>query len=314
MSGIISEAFSTQMQDVLASGIDAISSQQQVTFQQYVKSVSVSDGYVFWVANGLDITVNGSLHQITETIQDEDNTFAKNGIIFTSTQKIEQFNAINPQTLYVGSVLVDGVNLQIVFNDSVMIYQQSGLWHYSGDTVYPALQSQLVASAADLPVGPIVSNSLPIWLTLTSFGPVYPSYLVPDNIVPPYIVVHIDPEGTDCLGAFPVYEWPGTLVGADDYELSSSQLMQDKVKLILYGFTNQNASQYLFSLMDYSLNTDNFGFCNSPAIRDEKRKQSEITAIAMKKSIDLVVSYYNSVADAVARRLILSAAAPSITF
>ena len=306
--GIISEATQTQLQATLAAGLGTLSNQQQIIFQQYAKSVSVADGYVFWVATGNNLTASGSLHQITETIQDEDNTYAKNGIVFTSQAEVTQFNLIDPQMMWIGAWIQDDVTLRVVFNDSGSVYQQSGLWHYSGDTVYPALQSQLVSSEADLPVGPIVSNSLPIWLAQNTFAPVYPSYLVPDNLEPPYIVVHIEPESTETLGAFPVYQWPGVTAGTNDYQLPSSQLMKEKVKLTLYGFTNQSAIQYLSSLMDYSINTDDFGFMNSPAIRDEKRKQSEIAAIAMKKSIDILASYYQGTADAVARRLILSAA------
>lgn len=325
--GILSESAQGELQAVLAAGLENISNRQQVIFQQYSKSVSPIDGYVFWVATGTIIIANGSLHQITETIQEEDNTFAKNGIVFTSTEEIEAFNTINPTTIYVGAWEVDGVSLQVVFNDTGMVYNRSGLWHYSGDTVYPALQSQLIQSISDLPVGPIVSNSLPIWLAQNSFAPVYPSYLVPDNIAPPYIVVHIDPDTTEAIGAFPILQYPvsasaigefaigqspiGVTLPAGPLLASASQLMRDNVKLTLYGFNSQKAVQYLASLIDFSLNTDSFGFMNSPAVRDEKRKQSEITAIAMKKSINIVASYYLDTADAIARNLIVSA---SISF
>ncbi len=41
--------------------------------------------------------------------------------------------------------------------------------------------------------------------------------------------------------------------------------MRDKVRLTLYGLNNQQAIQFFQSLIDYSLNTDAFGFMNSPA-------------------------------------------------
>lgn len=98
------------------------------------------------------------------------------------------------------------------------------------------------------------------------------------------------------LGSFPIYTWPGTTVpnsGASPlHDLPSSQLMRDEVRLTLYGFTNQQAIQYYASLIDYSYNTDDFGFCNSPAIQDEKRAQVEIAALAMKKTITILASYY----------------------
>jgi hypothetical protein len=311
---IINEAGAapTQMQGALANGLNTIDSQQTVTFQQYTKSTIPTDGYVFWVASGVTTTFTGSLHIITEQNQDQDQTIAINRIIFTSLEEVSQFNTVSATTLWVGAWLVDGVIIKVVFNDSGTVYQQAGLWHYSGDAVYPALQAQLIANIADLPVAPIVSNSLPIWLSQNTYAPVYASFLVPENIQPPYIVAHIDPESTETLGQFPIYTWPGTTIGSNEYQMGSSQLMKDKVELTLYGFTNQLAIQYLSSLMDYSLNTDTFGFCNSPSIKDEKRKQSEIAALAMKKSITILASYYQATADAVVRRLILSAT-PSYT-
>jgi hypothetical protein len=173
-----------------------------------------------------------------------------------------------------------------------------------------------VQSYADLPVGPIVSNSLPIWLGQNSFAPVYPSFLVPDNAVSPYVVAHVEPSQTDVLQNFPHYVWPGVTVpgsGASPlHDLPSYQLARDRVRLTLYGFTNQTAIQYLAALIDYSLNTDAFGFGNSPAIRDDKRTQVEISAIAQKKTIELVANYYQGTADAIARRLILSAAVDTV--
>lgn len=309
----ISEATqaSPQMAAVLDAGVSTLSANQTITFQQYTKTILSPDGYVFWVATGKKCDFKGSLHYITDRHQDEDQTVAANQFIFTAEQEITQLNTVSPTTMWVGTWTVDKTSLQIVFADRGSFYQQADLWHYRGYAVYPAMASQLVNSAADLPVGPIVSNSLPIWLSQNSFAPVYPSFLVPDNIQPPYIVAHIDPEKTIALGAFPIDTWPGTPAYVEGspqlYELPISQLMQDDVRLTLYGFTNQMAWQYYRALMAYSINTDAFGFCNSPAIRDDKRTQVEIAALAMKKTIDIVASYYSGTADAIARRLILSA-------
>jgi hypothetical protein len=44
---------------------------------------------------------------------------------------------------------------------------------------------------------------------------------------------------------------------------------------------------------------------NMPTVRDEKRPQSEIQAIAMKKIIEYDVSYYQSRIRDIARQLIL---------
>jgi len=313
--GIIDEASAAprQLEAGLESGLRTLSNSQTVTFTQYTKSVLSTDGYVFWVKTTTTAAFEGSLHLGIEQSQDEDQTIAVNHVVFTSFDEISAFNTVGTNTLWIGEWSTDSTTLKVVFNQTAPIYQQAGLWHYSGDAVYPALEAQLINSSADLPVGPIVSNSLPLWLAQNSFAPVYPSYLVSENLVPPYIVVHIEPGNTIPFGMAPLYQWPGTQAGSNLYDLNSSQLMRDTVELTLYGFTSQKAIQYLSSLMDYSLNTDYYGFCNSPAIQDDKRKQSEITALAMKKRIVILASYYQNAADAVARRLILSAGFSSIT-
>ncbi|SDH09459.1 hypothetical protein SAMN05216466_10778 [Paraburkholderia phenazinium] len=317
--GIINEASAapSQLEAALDSGLEQISSNQTVTFQQYTKYTFSEDGYVFWVATGYAIPFAGSLHILSDRQQDEDQTIAANQIVFTAEQEVSQLNSVAPGTLWVGAWQVDDTMLQVAFSSTGMNYQQAGLWHYRGFAVYPALASQLIDSAADLPVGPIVSNSLPIWLAQNSLAPVYPSFLVPDNVVPPYITAHIDPNQTIALQAFPLFDWSGrSNPNADPsplYEVPSWQLMRDTVKLTFYGFTNQQAIQFFAALMDYSVNTDDFGFCNSPAIVDDKRTQVEIAVLAMKKIMVIQASYYQGTADAIARRLILSAGFSSIT-
>lgn len=295
------------------SGLASIDRNQTVVFQQYTKSVIPTDGFVFWVASGGAFEVNGSLHYGTEREQDEDQTIGVNTVIFTSEQEITQFNIASPTTMWIGTWAVAGgaANIQIAFSKRGSFYKQADVWHYVGNAVYPAMQAQLVASLTDLPAGPIVSNSLPIWLSQNSFAPVYPSFLVPDNVVPPYVVAHVEPSGTEIVQQFPVFQWPGITqsgLPAPLHDLPSSQLMRDRVRLTLYGFNNQTAIQFYASLIEYSLNTENFGFGNSPAIRDDKRRQVEISAIAQKKTIEIVANYYQATADAIARRLILSAA------
>lgn len=325
---IINEAASapSQLAAALAAGVDDISSDQTVQFQQYTKSVIPTDGYVFWVASGTVQSFSGSLHVLSERRQEEDQTLAANQFVFTAEEEVSQLNAIAPDSMWVGTWLTDDATLQVAFSSNGMNYRQAGLFHYRGFAVYPALASQLINSAADLPVGPIVSNSLPIWLGLplqstvyAPFGiaPVYPSFLVPDNIVPPYITAHIDPSTTIAQQAFPLFDWSARANPNGDpsplYELPSYQLMRETVRLTLYGFTNQQAIQFFAALMDYSVNTDEFGFGSSPAIVDDKRTQVEIAALAMKKTFAIQVSYNSGTSDAIARRLILEAGFSFIT-
>ena len=300
-----------QMAATLAAGVSQLSGQQTVTFQQYTKSIIPTDGFVFWVATGTSQPFSGSLHVLTERRQDEDQTLAANTLVFTATQEIAQLNSVSPNSMWVGTWPVDGTTLQVAFASTGANYQQAGLWHYRGFAVYPALASQLIASESDLPEGPIVSNSLPIWLAQNALFPVYPSYLVPDNVTPPYITAHVESGDTIALQQFPYFDWSGASNPNGDpsplYQVPSWQLMRDSVRLTMYGLNNQQALQFYAALLDYSMNTDAFGFCTAGVIRDEKRTQVEIAVIAMKKRLEFQASYYQSTADAIARRLILSA-------
>ncbi|WP_233469182.1 hypothetical protein [Caballeronia glathei] len=292
--------------------MNTLSLSQTIPFTRYTQAVLPLDGYVFYINTGEVVSVQGSLHYSTDQQQNEDETIDVNRVIFTALSQIDRFNQVAPTDLFVGTF--EGIRFS--FNARGSFYEQANLFHYLGNAVYPALASQLVESAADLPTEPVVSNSLPIWLSQNSFAPVYPSFLVPSNVVPPYITAHIEPDLTE-VPSFPIYGWPGTTEPnsgtAPLHDLPSTQLAKDNVRLTLYGFTNQMAIQYLASLIDHSLNVEDFGFGNSPAIKDQKRTQSELNVIAMKKTIDIVAWYFQSTADAVARRLILSAGFSSIT-
>jgi hypothetical protein len=312
----------SQLESTLDSGIASISQGEQVQFQKYTKFVLAPDSYVFWIATAQTMTISGSLHYATDRVQEEDQTIATNQVLLTSESEITQFNLVSPTEMWIGAWPTGAVPLQVAFAQRGAYYEPANVWHYSGFAVYPALSAQIVSSALDLPQGPIVSNSLPIWLAQTTFAsttvPVYPSFLVPDNIVPPYVVAHIEPSQTQALGAFPlVGPWPGTTIpdsGASPLHwLASSQLMRDEVTLTLYGFTNQMALQYFESLIEASADgVAPFGFANSPAISDAKRTQPEIAALAQKKTIQISANYYQGAAEVIARRLMLSASVSSI--
>ena len=310
--GIANEQSQDQFSALLKAGLQQLSRNQAVSFQKYVKMVLSQDGYVFWVASGPTQSFTGSLHVGSDRVQEEDQTIGINSFVFTSEDEITELNEIEPLTMWVGTWSLSGnVNLQIAFSRRGPYYRSADLWHYSGFAVYPALSSQLVNAISDLPAEPIVSNSLPIWLSLVSQGittvPAYPSFLVAENISPPYVSVHILPEETMALQPFPLFQWPGTPNPPENLQLmTSQQLSKDKVRFTFYGLNNQQIIQYIAGIMDYSLNTDAFGFMSNPVPKDDKRTQIEIRAIAMKKTLDLDVSYYQSAADAIARRLILS--------
>lgn len=311
---------SSQLQSVLDAGVENISSRQQVTFTLYTSVTVSQDGTLFWVASGQVLTVTGSLHYSTDLLQDEDQTVAANHVILTSESEITEFNLMAPGQLWLGSwpVAQGNATLQVAFSTRGDQFGPANLWHYRGIAVLPPMSAQIIASPADLPSGPIVSNSLPFWLAQNSFAPVYPSFLVPENVVPPYIAAHIEPDQTEALQGFPLLDgFPKPLPSPLQptlYQLTGHQLSSDRVRLTLYGFNNQTAWQYLYSLIEYSRATDNYGFMPpNPVIRDPKRIQREITAIAQKKVIDLRVSYYQSAADIIARRLIVEAIVTTVT-
>jgi hypothetical protein len=82
------------------------------------------------------------------------------------------------------------------------------------------------------------------------------------------------------------------------------QLTTDKVRITFYGLTNAQVMDFVDTVNQYTLDTDVLGIMNMPIVRDEKRPQSEIQAIAMKKTIEYDVSYYQQRIRDVARQLI----------
>ena len=339
-----------QMQAALDAGLDQLSANEVVSFAQYTRVALSPDSSVFWVANGTTLSAKGSLHVATDRQQNEDETLGATQAIFTSEQLVTALLSVSPTTMWIGSWSLPEGPLQVAFSSRGRFYQQADLYHYSGYCVFPAMQSQIVSSMGSLPTGPIVSNSLPIWLSQTTFGtttvPVYPSFLVPENITPPYVVAHVEPSDTIALASFPTYDWSSAVIQPNAgnvqitteagtpilteggnflliagtsplYNLPAEQLCRDEVTLTLYGFTASLAAQYLANLISYS-NTGvdqlpTFGFANSPVVRDEKRKQSEIASIAQKKTLRISANYYQSTANAIAYRLILEAGAPTLT-
>lgn len=311
----------TQLGAGLAQGTNTISINQEITFTLYVKLILPLDGYVFWVNASLltdsaiynasqynrllydndpiplparQVTVQGSLHYSTEVNQLEDRQAAFNTILFTALSSISDFNAVNPSLIYVAK----WEDLTFAFNNRQNFYKQADLYHYRGSSLYSIMDTQLIDSMTDFDTtNVIVSNSLPIWLTLNQYFPMYPSYLVGQNIAPPYAAVDIDPRSTQALQSFP-------LITLDS---SHYQLAKETVKITIYGTRNYNALDFQDYVFQYSLNTDNIGILNMPIIQDEKVTQSEFGIIAMKKSITFDVSYYQSRVQDIARQLILHA-------
>ena len=306
----------------LALGVETISQEQTVTFTRYVRYILPYDGYAYWLRADLlgpsavpnngafntytinrspnissyapTVDIKGSLHYASNAQQSEDESLDVNDMVFTSLVNIDDLNVNGPQVLYIGEI--DGI--QFAFSQRGMYYRQSGLFHYRGYAVYPALRSQLVDTVTGFDAtSVVVSNSLPIWLTLNKFFPMYPSFLIPDNIDPPWCSVHIEPSQTQSMQSAPFI---------DPNNGSSYQLCTDHVKLTVYGLRNAQILNFLNYVNDYSLNTDNMGIMNMPTVRDGKRIQNELTVLAMQKTIEFDVSYYQAVVQNVALQYIKS--------
>lgn len=326
----------------LAEGVNAISSEQVVRFTKYVRLVLPLDGFVFWVradllspsalANAfvanpfyLDgagapvgvplnsaprlitpaafVDAKGSLHYATDTRQEEASTYAQNRVVFTSLDEVQDLNEIGPNVLFIGTI--DGV--RFAFSTRGSFYRQAKLYHYVGNAVYSELDTQLVDkldgfNSRDV----VVSNSLPLWLALNGYVPfygfacpitLYPSFLVPNNLAPPYGSVHIAPESTRSLAGAPFLTSSST----------HSQLCAETVKVTMFGARNFTALDFLDCVMQRSRDYEDFGIMNMPAVRDEKRTQAELNAIAQKKSVVFEISYYQQRVNDVARQMILSA-------
>jgi hypothetical protein len=317
----------------LKQGIEALSEQQDITFTLYARVVLPVDGSVFWVkadmlspsallnavtamntvplnqaesiVQGAKTTVvKGSFHYATERNQDEAENYSIDRVVFTAENSVAPLNRIAPTTLWIGQFDA----LRFAFGAHALLYQAAGLWHYSGDAVYPDMRPQVVDLVEGFSQERIVSNSLPFWLAMNgyqkqpwdNFGndglTLYPSYLLPANISPPFGAVHIPPESTTAIAAAPTLS----------RTLTHRQLVQETVRVTLWGVRNDQAEDFADFVQQYAASTEDFGIMNQPVIRDEKRKQTELGTLAQKKTIEFQINYCQKRANDVARQLITS--------
>lgn len=301
------------MASALAAGLDTVDQKQSVTFVLYVKQVLPVDGFVFWLKadqllvpptdTALTLQIEGSLHHATINTQSEDENFSTQRVIFTAKDPVRSLSAMAPDTLYMAQV--DGY--KYAFSSRSNWYRQADLYHYSGDAVYAALSDMVIDNIADLDLeNKVVSNSMPFWLMFTQAAiasfpntwPLYPAYLLPDNMVPPYAAVNIDERRTLPLGAGRVLDKDG----------KRYQLVTDTVEVSFYGVRNDAVLDWVDAVVQYGLeHADAFGVMNSPVPADMKRIQVEISTIAQKKTVTFQVCYYQTRLAAIVQKYILSA-------
>jgi hypothetical protein len=256
----------------------------------------------------LTISQGGSLHHASETGQEEDNVTDTNHVVFTSKDEVKPFNLIGPNELYVGerTIGVDGDTIRFSFSSRGNYYEAADLWHYIG----VALQSYMEPLVIDDPVGwepdIFITNSIPIWLTFPGYVspypalscpfPVFPSYLIPDNVKLPYAAIHVDE--TRGLAALPTRgrRW------------EHDQLVSDRVKVTMYGANARQAADFYDFTIQFMTDSGKLGLMEEiPELHDEHMKQVEFRVLAQKKVISFEVSYLQSVARDMARQIIMAA-------
>jgi hypothetical protein len=288
-----------EQKPILSEGLKVLSNNQRVTFTRYVSQVLPSDGFKFWVKASLlnneiepfELSIQGSFHSSINQEQNEDETPAITSVLFTTTYEIAEMQEVDSKTIWIGNY----GGARFAFTRRGKFYAQAGLYHYFGDAIYPAFESQIIDDLDQLNMDDLIaSNSLPFWLYLETI-PLYPSYLIPTNLPPPYGSIHID--NTKSLQAQYTVDENGNL---DNW-------VQDTVNVTLYGANNNTAFDFLQEVQVYCQATENMGITNTPTVRDEKRTQSDINAIAQKKSVNFMVNYHQSRIGLVIRRMLADA-------
>jgi hypothetical protein len=295
-----------QLYGALLAGLDDISQQTKVTFATYTKVVLPLVGFVFWLRTG-GFEATGALHWTSDRRQEEDETYAQNSVAFTTTTEITELNNVATNILAVGEI----EGLRYAFQSHGWFFPQAGLWHFLGDAISPSQQTQFIEDPNQLdPTKLIVSDSLPVWLTLVNYTPpwlaplnpgitLYPSFLSPDNQPAPFGTVHIEPSSIRALQAAPSF----------DARTTHSQLTAERVRVTLHGVNNDGACDFLDLVERFSFDTDAIGLMNMPTVRDEKRPWAEGMILGQTKTIEFEVSYIQSRVNAIARQMVLDAVA-----
>ncbi len=289
----------------LQGAVGQLSAEQQFTFTLYKRLVLPADGFVFYAPAStvappitgvvFTFTTNGSLHLSQTTVQEGEFTYTRQDAVFTTTPEIVAFEALPEEDLLYVMTLPNGSLAG--FSGQRARYDQADIWHYYGKALLPYEASQFIASPDDIPDENVVSNSLPFWLAMsTDQLPVFPSWLVPQNQLPPFVSVDI--QGTRGLAARP---WRNT-------DGSQSQLTAESALFTFYGVKNNEVLDFQEALLDNSEPTGApYGVRNIPVPVDGKRPQSEFGIIAQQKTMEFQVNYLQSRAREVSRQLILSA-------
>ena len=244
----------SQLGAALHDGLEQLNKSETFRFQGYSRVVLPLDGYVFWLPS-VPLEVEGSLHYSQDIQQNEDETVGLASVTFTTAKRVVEFSEMPINSIFVATVS----GFRFAFARQKGHYSELKLWHYSGISIYPALATQLIDDPKKLdPEQAVVSNSLPFWLQLANYKPpfydafrsgvtLYPSDLVPPNLEPPYGSVEIS-DTPRALQSTPLI----------DINRNHSQLVSDRVRIILYGLQNNAAMDFVDAVNQYSVFTGKF--------------------------------------------------------
>lgn len=292
----------TELNAALTEGLDDISRFEVVTFTKYVRRVLPLDGFVFWLNTALvnddgkptTQPVKGYIHLTTDSIQEEEQLYDRNSVIFTAQSKIDNFNETGGDELYIGEFY----GVRFAFSRRYGWNDPANLYHYSGHAIYPQMASQIIDSADDIDINDVVvSSSLPIWLNMRAPGvPLYPAMLSPDNFLPPFATVKCSMADSLASSYFL------------DKNSNQSQLVSEEVKISFTGLRNAAIMDFVRYVTEYTLSDDaELGIMNIPVVQDERVPQNELNVLAQRKTITFKVNYYQARVREVARKLILKA-------
>jgi hypothetical protein len=327
-----------QLGATVSAGWKTLAQNEVLKFTKYVRVILPFDGYVFWIradhlsksalfnasvfnSSAFDktirtitpaptLTIEGSLHIATDLHQEETKTASVNRVVLTTDQEIQDFHQVGPNVLF----LCTFGGIQFAFSSQGFFYEEAQTWHYGGNAVYHDMTPQIINNPAAFDTKNIVvSNSLPLWLTLNHYIPPYraqplyptltlwPSMLAPQNAVPPYGTVHVLPETTTAL----------TTRSWLDRDVSHFQPARETVRVTLKGLRNFSAQDFIDFVLqytdDWSFTGQMFGVASMPIVRDEKLGQVELTALSETKAIDFEVNYTQTRQNNLVRQLILKA-------
>lgn len=295
----------TELNATLTQGLDDLSQYQVVTFTRYIRKVLPLDGFVFWVKASLidpddtadTVDVKGYLHLTTDSIQDDEQIYDRNVVTLTAQSDIDPFNDIGNDVLYIGEFF----GIQFSFSRRTGLNEPANLYHYTGEAIFPHMRSQIINSADDIDLDDVVvSSSLPVWLSLNQYMPMFPAMLSLQNLTPPFATVK-------CSNVAPIEG--GYYI---DAESNQYQLVTEDVTISITGLRNAETADFLWYVQQYTLRDDaEMGVMNIPVVQDERVRQNELNVIAMRKTIKFRVNYYQQRMRNVSRQLITSSI-PSI--